>query len=608
MLSRRMFVGSSMAAGMAALLPVRALAAVDPKLSALFDRIVQTSLRHSPVGASYLGLDTGPNAGLRSQLGDSGAKGRAETVADIAQFSGWVSGFDRSGLSDRDGWLLDSLDYLLANARAGERFAYGSLGTFGGGTPYVVTQQDDAYQALPEFLDSVHRVENRADAEAYLSRLAAAGGVLDQETEQLKADAARGVVPPDFLMDTAIGQMKELRGVDAAQSRLVRSLTDRTGKRGLPGDYAGRATAIVQKSFYPALDRQIAAMVALRAKATPDAGVWKLPEGGDYYRWALQYATSTDLTPEAIHQMGLDQGRDLDARMDGVLKAQGMAQGTVGERMSALTRDPKQLFANTDAGKAEAIAYVQQKLDTLRGMMPLYSRMKLKADLQVKRVPVDIEKGAALGYMNFASLDGSRPAIYYINLHDTANWPRFTIPSLTAHEGIPGHAWQGAYMAEHRDDVPLISSLLGFNAYTEGWALYAEQLVDELGFYRDDPFGQLGMLQALRFRASRLVTDTGLHAKKWTRGQAVDYMTSSTGRARSACQSEVDRYCASPGQACGYKVGHSQIVRLREKAKAELGAAYDVRDYNDAVIRAGAMPLAVLEKAVDSFIAERKKS
>jgi uncharacterized protein (DUF885 family) len=292
--------------------------------------------------------------------------------------------------------------------------------------------------------------------------------------------------------------------------------------------------------------------------------------------------------------------------MDSVLKAQGMTKGTVGERLSALTRDPAQLFPNTDAGKRQAVAYVESKIAQLRTMMPLVSRMKMAAPLEVKRVPPEIEAGASLGYMNFASLDGKRPAIYYINLSSTSNWPKFTIPSLSVHEGLPGHTWQGAYVAEHREDVPLIASLMGFNAYTEGWALYSEQLMDELGFYKDDPFGQLGAYQALRFRASRLVTDTGLHAKRWSREQAIDYMTSTTGRSRQAITSEVDRYCASPGQACGYKVGHTEMVRLRDKAKAALGPRFDVRDYNDAVIQAGAVPLAVLETAVDEYVRRAK--
>jgi uncharacterized protein (DUF885 family) len=302
--------------------------------------------------------------------------------------------------------------------------------------------------------------------------------------------------------------------------------------------------------------------------------------------------------------MGLEQGAELDAKMDAALKSQGFTQGTVGERLSALTRDPNQLFPNDDAGKEQAVAFLSAKIDDLRALLPRVSRMQMKAPLVIKRVPKEIEAGAALGYMNFASLDGSRPAIYYVNLSDTSNWPKFTMPSLCAHEGLPGHTWQGAYVAEHREDVPLIGSILGFNAYTEGWALYSEQLVDELGFYEHDPMGRIGMYQALRFRASRLVTDTGLHAKHWTREQAVDFMTTSTGRSRGACQSEVDRYCAAPGQACGYKVGHTEIVRLREKARAALGDRFDVRDYDDAVIQTGAVPLAVLATAIDDYIAK----
>ncbi|HEX8445384.1 MAG TPA: DUF885 family protein [Sphingomonas sp.] len=599
---RRDFLLSASAAGLVAgAAPV--LAAIDPRLRGVLDAMANDALDRSPETASYLGLDTGARAAARGRLNDRSAAARARTFQDIAGYQRMLSRVDRGALTVQDRLLYDSVAYELANGAAGARFAYGGVGTFGGGNPYAVSQQDGAYQAIPEFLDSVHRVETRADAEGYLARLSAMAKALDQESEQVRQDAGRGVIAPDFLIDTTLTQLRGLRGTAAGTSRMVTSLTRRTTEKAIAGDWGARATKIVSGTVYPALDRQIAVLTTVRAKATPDAGAWKLPQGDAYYAWLLQYATSTDLSPDAVHQMGLDQGRELDARMDTVLKSQGMTQGTVGERLAALTKDPKQLYPNTDAGRAEAIAYVTQKIAALRALLPQVSRMTMRADLMVKRVPADIEAGAALGYMNFASLDGSRPAIYYINLKDTGNWPRFTIPSLSAHEGLPGHAWQGAYIAEHRDDVPLIGSLMGFNAYTEGWALYSEQLVDELGFYKDDPFGQIGMFQALRFRASRLVTDTGLHAKRWSRAQAIDYMTSSTGRARAACTSEVDRYCASPGQACGYKVGHTEIVRLRDKARAALGARYDVRDFNDAVIRAGAVPLTVLATAIDDYVA-----
>ena len=604
-LDRRQLLASAAAAGFAGLAGP-AFAALDTKLSSVLDSIAWDVLAHAPEALSQLGLDTGAHSAARGELSDRSPRARARTIADIPKHRRMLAQVNRAALKGHDRLVYDSVAWSLANAAQGTRFAYGDIGDFGGGNPYVISQQDGSYQGGPEFLDSIHRVENRADAEAYLARLAALAVALDQETQHAVHDAGLGVMPPDFILDTTLGQLRDLRATPAAQARLVTSLTRRTVEHTIPGNWAARAEAIVSRSVYPALDRQIAALADLRRRARPDAGVWKLPQGQAYYRWLLEYSTSTARTPEDIHQMGLHQGRDLDSRMDAVLRSQGLTQGSVGERLQALTRDPRQLFPDTDAGKREAVAYVESKIAQLRSMLPLVSKMRMAAPLQVRRVPPDIESGAALGYMNFASLDGKRPAIYYINLKSTSNWPKFTIPSLSAHEGLPGHTWQGAYVAEHREDVPLIASLLGFNAYTEGWALYSEQLMDELGYYKDDPFGRLGAYQALRFRASRLVVDTGLHAKKWTRTQAVDYMLATTGRSRAACTSEVDRYCASPGQACGYKVGHTEIVRLREKARAALGPRFDVRDYDDAVIAAGAVPLAVLATAIDDYIARAK--
>ncbi|MBI5940849.1 MAG: DUF885 domain-containing protein, partial [Caulobacterales bacterium] len=242
------------------------------------------------------------------------------------------------------------------------------------------------------------------------------------------------------------------------------------------------------------------------------------------------------------------------------------------------------------------------RITAIRPHMAHLSKLNLKAEVEVRPVPKEIEAGAGLGYMNFASLDGSRPAIYYVNLHDTGNWPRYTLCSLTMHEALPGHAWQGAYLAERSDRIPTISSLMGFNAFIEGWALYAEQMADEVGMYDDDPMGRLGYLQALRFRAARLVVDTGLHHKRWSRDKTIDWMTAATGRAKGAITSEVDRYCASPGQACGYKVGHTEIVRLRETAKAALGAKFDIRDFNDAVVATGGVPITVLASVIDRYV------
>jgi len=383
---------------------------------------------------------------------------------------------------------------------------------------------------------------------------------------------------------------------------MVTSVAERAKAAGIAGDWAAQADKIVAGQIYPALDRQIAAITANSARATMDAGVWKLPDGDAYYRWLLRASTTTTLDAETVHQTGLTQYEELTARIDSVLKSQGLTQGTPQERMIALTKDPRFLYPNTPEGRRDLIAYINGRLSGLRPLLGKMSKLGLKADVTVKQVPVDIQDGAPLGYMNFASLDGSRPAIYYINLKDTGNWPRWTIPTLTVHEGVPGHTWQGAYLAEHHKDLPLMSSLMGFNAFVEGWALYSEQLADEIGFYKDDPFGELGYLQAIQFRACRLVVDTGLHAKRWTRDQAIDWLESHSGRARAACTSEIDRYCASPGQACGYKIGQNEILRLRAKAQTALGAKFDLRDFNDAIVSTGGVPLTVLETVIDGYI------
>jgi uncharacterized protein (DUF885 family) len=276
--------------------------------------------------------------------------------------------------------------------------------------------------------------------------------------------------------------------------------------------------------------------------------------------------------------------------------------------MSALGRDPRFLFPDNDAGRAQIIAYLSDRIAAVRHRLPELFNLKLKAPVVIKRVPPDIQDGAAQGYMNPGAIDGSRPSTYYINLKTTTYWPRFSLPTLTYHETIPGHAWQGAYLTE-TGKLPLIRIVLsGFNAYVEGWALYAEQLAGEIGMYADDPFGELGYLQAQQFRACRLVVDTGLHAMRWTRQQSIDWFVENTGRPRASMQSEVDRYCSTPGQACGYKIGHTEINRLRDKAKRELGAKFDLRAFNDTVVTAGAVPLTVLASAVDAQIAAKKRA
>ena len=410
-------------------------------------------------------------------------------------------------------------------------------------------------------------------------------------------------MPPSFVAANALGQLQRFRAVAAAAQPMVGSLATRATKAGITGDWAARCTKAIESIVYPALDRQIAAFAASTRDAPETAGVQRLPDGEAYYAYGLRLGTTTTTSADEIHRIGLAQNAGIKATIDKILRAQGMTKGSVGERVVALNSNPRFLFPDTDAGRNQLIAYINGKIAAQRALMPRVSAMKMKAPVDVKRVPVDIQDGAPLGYMNFASLDGSRPATYYVNLKSTSLWPKYQLATLSAHEAVPGHAWQGAYLAENRDRIPLISSMMGFNAFTEGWALYAEQLMDEMGLYKTDPFGRIGYLQAQQFRACRLVVDTGLHSKAWTREQSVAFLVAETGKGRDAMTSETDRYCVSPGQACGYKMGHNVIVGLRDKAKKALGAKFNAAAFNDALIQTGGVPLALVPGVIDRMIA-----
>ncbi|MEP6784280.1 MAG: DUF885 family protein [Sphingomonadales bacterium] len=607
--SRRTLLSSgSVAAGLAAapaLAKVTKPAAAAPsKFRQTIDGFAEEILKSSPETATSLGVDTGARAGLRAKLSDGSVAGNARFAATASTMMKQLHAVDRKTLSLPDQLRWDTVHYALESAEMAKPFFYATAagGFFGGTSPYAITQQGGAVVNLPEFLDSQHPITTSADAEAYLSRVAGMAKALDDETAQIKADGARGVMPPEFIAKTVLTQLTGYRVTPSAQQKLVTSVATRTAAKGIGGDWATRAQKIVDSMVYPALDRQIAAFKAATANAPQDAGVQRLPNGDAYYAWALRLGTTTTQTPAEIHKIGLTQNEELKARMDTLLRKQGLTSGTVGERVQALNKDPKQLFSDDAAGRAQLIEYCNSKIAAIRPILPKISHLGLKADVMVKRVPEDIQDGAALGYMNFASLDGTRPAIYYINLKSTTLWPKYQIATLTAHEGVPGHTYQGAYLAEHHNEIPLIASLIGFNAFVEGWALYSEQMVDELGLYADDPFSEIGFLQALQFRACRLVADTGLHSMRWTREQTVKFLMDETGKGQGAMTSETDRYCVAPGQACGYKTGHNEIVRLREQAKATLGAKFDLAAFNDTLIKTGGVPLSVLPAAVDAYV------
>jgi len=612
-LSRRDLLAGSAGLALSASFTGNAFAAPpsDAALDTLFNALSEAMLKDNPEGATFLGLDKGARANLKSRLSDQSWAHVADDPKNCAAWLGKLNAIPSAPLSPAGQINKAVVTYALTMGRDAGRFDFGANTLAAAmnetATPYVVSQETGSFVVIPEFLDSQHKIDTKADADAYLARMEAMASVLDQETERVKRDAGLGVLLPDFLRTTALGQMERFIQMPAQNQRMVSSLTTRAKQHAIAGDYAGQAAKIISDKIYPALGRQIAALKTAGTKSNSDAGVWKLKDGEAYYSWLLRVGTTTTMTAKDIHAMGLAQTAEITARMDALLKKQGLTKGSVGERMTALGRDPRFVYPDNDTGRAQIIAYLTDRVAAARLKLPQLFNLKLKAPLIIKRVPADIQDGAPLGYMNPGAIDGSRPSTYYINLKTTTNWPRFSLPTLTYHETIPGHAWQGAYVTE-TGKLPLIRIILsGFNAYVEGWALYAEQLAGEIGLYADDPFGELGYLQAQQFRACRLVADTGLHAMRWTREKTINWLVDNGGRPRASMQSEVDRYCGTPGQACGYKVGHTEINRLRDKAKTELGAKFDLRDFNDTVVEAGAVPLTVLTSMIDGHVAALKK-
>ncbi len=604
MMDRRRLLMSVAAGGaLAAVGPVRALAhaavaqTASADFNALMNRIAQEMLLTDPESLTMLGMDRGEHADARFKLSDrSQAKVEADKIKFVAAMKD-MAAIDRNALPAKEQIYHDSLTFFGETVMEGYAFPYGG-GMFP--SPYTVSQLGGSYQQIPDFLDSQHRIEAADDAEAYLSRLSDFARSLDDERERMRIDYAAGAVPPDFVIDRTLTQMGAITGTAVADSVMSQSIARRTAEKNIPGDWAARAQTILTREVYPAIQRQADALKAVRAGATHDGGVWRLPDGEAYYRYGLKNYTTSSMTPDEVHQMGLDQVAEISARADGLLKAQGLTQGTVGQRIAALGKDPRFVYPNTDEAKEELLKELNVQMAAMQARMPDYFGRLPKSPCDIRRVPKAIEAGAPGGYYMAPALDGSRPGAYYINLRDTAEWPKWTLPTLTYHEAVPGHHFQIALQME-QPDTPLLMKVMGFSAYSEGWGLYSEQLADEIGAYENDPFGQIGYLQSLMFRAARLVVDSGLHHKRWSREQGIRYMVDTLGDQESSIATEVERYCVWPGQASSYKVGHTTWVRLREDAKKRLGSRFDIKGFHDTGLNLGGVPLTVLERTMNAW-------
>ena len=608
-IGRREFLGTAAAAGLLAGCKAgNAPAGGSPALAEQLQGLAEQMLAEYPQNATILGIAKGEFAPLAHQWQDQTPAGVDKRRTAIADRLGKLRQFDLADLSNPD--KLNGAVALQAHelAQAGYAFPFGDpvvLDPNNGfrNTPYVVNQLGSSFTDIPDFLESRHMIASAEDALAFADRVDAYARNIDGETERLKHDRGIGVVAPDFTLDSTIKIIGGGAAETPDQSAVLATFRKKMAGAGLSDDkLVDRVAQSMATKIIPALQRQVEELKQHRAVAKSDAGVWHFKDGDAYYRWVLKAGTTTNRTPEDIHQLGLDQVKSIQARMETIMQKQGLTGGTVGERMAALGKDPAQLYPNTVAGREQLLAYLNGRIADIRTRLPRAFATLVPGRLIIKRVPPAIEAGAPGGYASAGSIDGKVPGQYYINLRDTSEWPKFSLPTLCYHEGIPGHVWQGDYA----NRMPLIRSMLAFNAYSEGWALYAEQLADELGVYDNDPLGELGYLQSMGFRACRLVVDTGLHAMKWTRDQAIDWFVTTNGDDRGSVTAEVDRYCSMPGQACGYKIGQLEIDRLRDKARAALGPKFDLRRYDDAVVLGGSVPMTLLETVIDNFIAKSK--
>jgi uncharacterized protein (DUF885 family) len=475
---------------------------------------------------------------------------------------------------------------------------------------YPVNQLFGVQNEFPSFMANQHRLLAPRDCDYYLQRLNALPTKFDQLLESLRVREQKQILPPRFVVEKVLKEMTDFVAQPAAQNILASSFKDRSVRikeltDAQRADFQTRVEGAITIKVYPAYQKLIDYFTGILPKTTTDDGVWKLPEGDAYYAYMLRKNTTTTLKPDEVHDIGLREVARIETEMRGILDANGFAGRPIGEAMEALAKDPRFQFTNDDKGREEALAeYTRLITQATERCKQLFLTLP-KAQVEVKRVPEFKQATSAGAYYQGAAMDGTRPGVFYANLRDMNEISKWSMPTLAYHEGVPGHHWQIS-IAQELKGLPQFRKLIPFTAYQEGWALYTEWLAKEAGWYEGDPFGDLGRLQAELFRAVRLVVDTGIHAKRWPREQAITYMRKKTGMGEKEVTAEIERYIVSPGQACAYKVGMLKIQELRTRAQTELGTKFDQREFHEVMLKNGALPLEILEEQVTDYIQRTK--
>jgi uncharacterized protein (DUF885 family) len=493
------------------------------------------------------------------------------------------------------------LEWFLERGVEGERWQFHN---------YPLNQLFGQQNQWPAFMANQHRMNTPKDCEYYLQRLDALPKKFDQVLEGVKLREEKGIIPPRFVVEKVLKEMTDFAAQPPAENILATSFKTRAAKigglnEGKRAELQTRVENAIRQKIYPAYGKLIAYYTALLPRTTTDAGVWKLPDGDAFYAYALHQNTTTTLNPAEIHAIGLAEVARIESEIRQILDAHGFAGQPIAESVKALSKDPQQQFPNDDAGRAAALAeYKRLNDEALERSKQLFATLP-KAQLEVQRVPEFREATSAGAYYQGPAMDGSRPGVFFANLRDMTEIAKWGMPTLAYHEGVPGHHFQ-ITIAQELKGVPQFRKILPFTAYSEGWALYTEWLAKEAGWYEGNPLGDLGRLQAEMFRAVRLVVDTGIHAQRWTREQAIAYMIEKTGMGEKEVTAEIERYIVMPGQACAYKVGMLEIMALRKHAQQELGAKFNQREFHDVILKDGAMPLEILAQQVNAYITRNK--
>ena len=542
--------------------------------------------------------------GHNAKLADASPAETERSAARLRNDYATLKSYDTGQFTGQDRLSYEILEYFMGAQVRGEPWRYHS---------FPVNQMFGIQSELPNLMTQAQQVNDATDAEHYLARLGLFPRKMDEVIESLKLRETRNIIPPKFVVEKVSEQIKGFLAPGAAGNALLVSFKAKLAK--LPVDKMDQAArdALVKRvedsvaaNVFPAYNKLAAYIDSLRAKALRNDGAWSLPDGDNYYQYQVEANTTTTMKAGDLHQLGLNEVARIGIEMDKILEDAGFRQATRAARLAALSTSPSQVYPDSDEGRAQVLKDYQAIIEEVSAGLDPWFATKPKAKVVVERVPEISEKTSAFAYYNAPPLDGSRPGVFYANLRKVDEIARFGMRTLAYHEAVPGHHLQNA-IAQELKGLPIFRRLIPFTAYGEGWALYAERLAWEAGFEKN-PLDNLGRLQAEMFRAVRLVVDTGIHAKRWTREQAIEYMLANTGMAEVEVIAEIERYFVMPGQALAYKVGMMKILELREKARQSLGAKFDIRDFHDAVLKNGAMPLDVLERVIDDYIAAKKSA